>query len=85
MVWENDCLVIRIDEMTVPFPSRVKGEIRLYPTIYSDYHAHLDPRASIIGAQLPLWPALKQNLKTKSAMAWNRLSRYELGKRTLRR
>ncbi|NBQ39211.1 MAG: carotenoid 1,2-hydratase [Alphaproteobacteria bacterium] len=44
MAWEKDCLVIRIDEITVPFPSRIKGEIRLYPTIYSDYHAHLDPK-----------------------------------------
>jgi len=44
MAWENDCLVIRIDEITVPFPTRVKGEVRLYPTIYSDYKTGLDPK-----------------------------------------
>jgi carotenoid 1,2-hydratase len=44
MAWEGDCLVVTIDEITVPFPSRVKGKIRLYPTIYSDHHAKLDPR-----------------------------------------
>lgn len=44
MAWEGDCLVIKIDEITVPFPSRVKGEIRLYPTIHSDYHGILDAK-----------------------------------------
>ena len=44
MAWEGDCLVITIDEITVPFPSRVKGKIRLYPTIASDYQTPLDPK-----------------------------------------
>ncbi len=29
--WDGDCLVIRIDEVTAPVPSRVRGEVRVHP------------------------------------------------------
>jgi carotenoid 1,2-hydratase len=43
MAWRQDTLVIMIDEITVPFPSRVKGEIRLTPKIISTEEHFLDP------------------------------------------
>lgn len=45
MAWENGTLVIRMDEITVPFPSRVRGEIRLAPRVISQEEIALDPRA----------------------------------------
>jgi carotenoid 1,2-hydratase len=31
VAWEGDALVIRVDERTVPFPSRVHGVVRVHP------------------------------------------------------
>jgi carotenoid 1,2-hydratase len=30
--WEADALTFRIDEVTAPLPSRIRGQVRLYPT-----------------------------------------------------
>ncbi len=30
--WDGDALTIRIDEVTVPFPSRLRGTVRVHPT-----------------------------------------------------
>ncbi len=43
MTWEEDTLVIRIDEITVPFPSRVRGIVRLKPRLTSMAELALDP------------------------------------------
>ena len=43
--WDEGTLVIRIDEMTVPFPSRVQGEIRVKPRVISHDVIALDPEA----------------------------------------
>jgi carotenoid 1,2-hydratase len=32
LTWDGDGLTIDIDEITVPFPSRIKGKIRLFPS-----------------------------------------------------
>ena len=45
MSWEDGVLVICIDEITVPFPSRVRGEIRLSPRVISQDVIPLDPLA----------------------------------------
>ena len=31
MAWEGDALVVRIDEVTAPWPSRIRGVVRLHP------------------------------------------------------
>jgi carotenoid 1,2-hydratase len=46
MAWEGGSLVIRLDEITVPLPSRLKGEIRLHPVIQSPYETMLDPQGA---------------------------------------
>ena len=43
MAWENGTLIIRIDEITVPFPTRIRGEVRLTPRIVSTAEIPLDP------------------------------------------
>jgi len=48
MAWEDGCLVIRINEFTVPLPSKVRGEVRLYPKVRSSHEAQLDPKGEHI-------------------------------------
>lgn len=31
LTWDGDCLTIRIDEIAVPIPRRIRGRVRLYP------------------------------------------------------
>jgi carotenoid 1,2-hydratase len=41
--WHGDALTIRLDEVTAPFPSRIRGEVRLYPHAMPGYTLALDP------------------------------------------
>jgi len=41
--WDGNMLKVEIDEVTAPLPSRIRGEIRLYPTSLSGEQISLDP------------------------------------------
>ncbi len=43
MRWEEGALVIDIDEVTVPIPSRLRGRVRLAPSAICDHEVKLDP------------------------------------------
>ena len=43
MRWEEGALVIDIDEVTVPIPSRLKGRVRLTPSAICAHEVLLDP------------------------------------------
>lgn len=43
MSWEGDELVIDINEITVPIPSRLKGQVRLTPAAICGHQVALDP------------------------------------------
>jgi carotenoid 1,2-hydratase len=45
MHWEGDCLVIDIDEVTVPWPSRLRGQVRIRPEYCSANSYALDAEA----------------------------------------
>jgi carotenoid 1,2-hydratase len=40
--WEHDCLTINIDEVNVPFPSRVRGRVRVFPRGLNSFVTKLD-------------------------------------------
>jgi carotenoid 1,2-hydratase len=42
IAWLGDCLLVEIDEVAVPVPSRVRGRVRLWPTALTGYSATLD-------------------------------------------
>ncbi len=42
LAWDGTALTIRIDEVTVPFPSRLRGVVRLIPTAVTDREFTLD-------------------------------------------
>lgn len=44
MRWEDGTLVIDIDEVTVPIPSRLKGQVRLTPSAICAHEVRLDPQ-----------------------------------------
>ena len=43
MRWEDGALVIDIDEVTVPIPSRMRGRVRLIPSAICGHEVCLDP------------------------------------------
>ncbi|RZU02848.1 carotenoid 1,2-hydratase [Rivibacter subsaxonicus] len=43
--WDGDTLCIRIDEVAVPWPARVRGEIRVTPELLAERRFALDPLA----------------------------------------
>jgi carotenoid 1,2-hydratase len=42
MFWEKSALIVRIDEFTAPWPSRLRGVVRLYPQAVVDHAYALD-------------------------------------------
>lgn len=42
LTWDGQALTIRIDEVTVPLPSRIRGTVRLYPTALTRHRDDLD-------------------------------------------
>jgi carotenoid 1,2-hydratase len=45
IAWERDALVVRIDETTVPIPSRLRGTVRLHPELRTGHVETLDSTA----------------------------------------
>ncbi|MFL5332572.1 MAG: carotenoid 1,2-hydratase [Geminicoccaceae bacterium] len=45
VAWEGDALVVRVDEVTFPVPSRLRGTIRLHPQLRTDHVELLDGNA----------------------------------------
>ncbi len=45
IAWEGDALVVRVDEMTFPVPSRLRGTIRLHPQLQTGHVELLDGQA----------------------------------------
>ncbi len=42
LVWDGDALTVTLDEITVPFPSRIRGTIRVHPNALTDHITLLD-------------------------------------------
>jgi carotenoid 1,2-hydratase len=42
LVWDGDALTVRLDEVTAPLPSRVRGTVRLHPAAVTDHRQTLD-------------------------------------------
>lgn len=40
--WDGSSLIVDVDEVTAPIPSRLRGRIRLYPEVLVDYPVILD-------------------------------------------
>jgi len=40
--WDGTVLTVRIDDVTVPFPSRVRGQVRVHPAAVLHYSVRLD-------------------------------------------
>lgn len=45
LAWEQDSLIVRIDETTVPLPSKIRGVVRVHPLGLSGHEVVLDPAA----------------------------------------
>ena len=52
MRWDGSCLVVEIDEITVPLPGRLRGRVRLHPAALTSHRYALDS-----GGRHHWWPA----------------------------
>lgn len=64
MTWDGDALTIRIDEVTNPLPTKIKGVVRLYPAALTDYEAVLDGQS--LHRWRPLAPTARVEVELQS-------------------
>ena len=68
--WDGTALTFRIDEVTVPLPSRIRGTVRLYPSNLTNYTAMLD--AEGLHRWSPLAPSSRIEVELQQpALQWN--------------
>ena len=59
--WDGNNLTIRIDEVAGPFPTRIRGTVRLYPEAVAGRTASM-PQESITGLRSPLGARLQRHV-----------------------
>jgi carotenoid 1,2-hydratase len=70
MVWDGHALAITLDEVSVPFPRRIRGTLRLYPTAIMRSEYTLNP----VGQHLwrPIAPVSRVEVHlTEPALRWS--------------
>ena len=81
MRWEDGALVIDIDEVTVPVPSRLKGQVRLTPSAICGHEVKLDPQGLHVWRPVAPFSRIEADFDKPGAfMVRRRLSRFELGR-----
>jgi carotenoid 1,2-hydratase len=70
VAWDGNALVVSIDEITVPWPSRIRGTVRLYPAVLCDQPFALD-RAGL-HRWFPLAPVARVEVELEHpALRWS--------------
>jgi carotenoid 1,2-hydratase len=68
--WDGTALTIRIDEITVPIPSRIRGTVRVYPVAVFDHVVALDHAGCHRWS--PIAPRARVEVElTHPALRWN--------------
>ena len=70
MRWEEGSLVIDIEEVTVPVPSRLKGQVRLTPSAICGHEVRLDPQGQHIWRPVAPFSRIEVTLE-KPALRWS--------------
>ncbi len=66
----RDTLSIDLDEVTVPWPSRIRGQVRLHPNALTHYSANLDSQGQ--HRWHPISPCARVDVKLQSpALRWS--------------
>jgi carotenoid 1,2-hydratase len=65
--WDGDALTIDIDETTFPFPSRIRGTVRVCPSALPNYRVWLD------GERQHSWSPLAPSARVEVSLAHPRL------------
>ena len=69
LTWDGDALTIRIDEVTAPAPTRIRGVVRVYPKALTTRAFALDPAGpSSLVADRPFHPRECDARATGAAM-----------------
>ena len=76
LAWDGDSLTIRLDEVTVPFPSRLRGTIRVHPAALLDCAFTLD--AAGRHSWSPLAPCARVEVALESpSLRWSGLGYFD--------
>ncbi|NBB92881.1 MAG: carotenoid 1,2-hydratase [Gammaproteobacteria bacterium] len=68
--WTDDALLIDLEEWAVPLPRRVRGRIRVHPTICSNERIELDTAGR--HGWTPVWPAARVEVAMQHpGIAWS--------------
>ena len=68
--WDGDCLVIRINEVTAPLPSRIRGEVRVHPAALTKRTFALDSAGRHLWS--PLAPVSRVEVSlSKPSLQWS--------------
>lgn len=70
MRWEDGSLVIDIDEVTVPIPSRLKGRVRLTPSALCAHEAKLDGKGQHIWRPVAPFSRVEADFE-KPRLSWS--------------
>lgn len=76
MRWEEGVLVIDIDEVTVPLPSRLRGQVRLTPSAICAHEVRLDPAGLHVWRPVAPFARIEARFD-KPALAWSGIGYHD--------
>ncbi len=76
MRWEDGSLVIDIDEVTVPIPSRLKGRVRLTPSAVCGHEVALDPECHHIWRPVAPFSRVEAEFE-KPGLSWKGIGYHD--------
>ena len=76
MRWEDGALVIDIDEVTVPIPSRLRGQVRLTPSAICAHEVRLDPAGEHVWRPVAPFSRIEARFE-KPALNWSGIGYHD--------
>jgi carotenoid 1,2-hydratase len=76
MRWEDGVLVIDIDEVTVPVPSMLRGQVRLTPSAICAHEARLDPAGLHLWRPVAPFSRIEARFE-KPALSWSGIGYHD--------
>lgn len=76
MRWEDGVLVIDIDEVTVPIPSRLRGQVRLTPSAICSHEVKLDAEGLHVWRPVAPFSAIEASFE-KPALRWSGIGYHD--------
>jgi carotenoid 1,2-hydratase len=76
MRWEEGALVIDIDEVTVPVPSRLRGRVKLTPSAICGHEVRLDPQGHHVWRPVAPFSAIEAEFE-RPRLSWKGIGYHD--------